>query len=110
MPRGREYTRRFSVRASEQELAQLRVRARRAGLSLSRYLVESGLALADAPTPEERRQRERALFHVRRVGLNLNQIARRLNSPLPVAEEELAETLAAVRAAVSDLAGGRGAG
>ena len=53
--------------------------AKKAGLSFSRFLVESGLT-GQAPTNEDRIQRERAILQLARVGNNLNQIARQLNA------------------------------
>lgn len=97
----------FTIRTTGQERQQLLVQARRAGLSLSRYLVESGLTSVPPLSPEEQAQRQRAIFHARKIGVNLNQIARQLNSQLPVAEEELAATLTAAREALERLTGGR---
>ncbi|MGH9761396.1 MAG: plasmid mobilization relaxosome protein MobC, partial [Blastocatellia bacterium] len=45
----------------------------------SRFLVESGLT-GKAPTQADRMLRERALLQLIRVGNNLNQIAKQLNS------------------------------
>jgi len=95
----------FTIRASAEERRQLRERARLAGLSLSRYVVEAGLALERVPSPEERRQRERALFHVRKVGVNLNQIARRLNGASVVPPERVEAALTATTEALAHLAG-----
>ncbi len=95
----------FTIRASEEERRQLRERARTAGLSLSRYVVEAGLAEERVPSPEERRQRELALFHARKVGVNLNQIARRLNGEIVVPPERIEAALMATAQALARLAG-----
>jgi hypothetical protein len=78
--RQRAYAARLTVRVTETERRRLHDRARVAGLSTSRYLVEAGLAATDPPDPGERALLEAALFHLRKVGVNLNQIARRLNA------------------------------
>ena len=80
MPRRRTYAARLTVRVTEAERRRLRDRARDAGLSASRYLVEAGLAATDLPDPGERALLEATLFHLRKVGVNLNQIARHLNA------------------------------
>jgi hypothetical protein len=104
MPRRRAYETHFSVRVTRAELAALTARARANRLSLSRYLVEAGLGAPETlPDPALRQERERALFHLRKVGTNLNQLARRLNSGGPVATEQLAATLQAVRTAAEAL-------
>jgi len=104
MPRPLRYRCEFTIRATPEERARLEARAKAAGLSLSRYLVEAGLTTT-LPGAAERALRERTLFHVRKVGVNLNQIARRLNSQAPVAEEELVRALSALRAALGALLG-----
>jgi len=45
--------------------------AKQAGLSVSRYLVASGLRGCPPPTVEERAQRQRAIFHAKKIGTNL---------------------------------------
>ena len=88
------------------ELRQLRQRATNAGLSLARYLVASGLGGAPPPlSAEDRAQRQRALFHARKIGVNLNQIAHRLNAEEDVAAGELAAALRASAEALRRLAG-----
>ena len=104
MPRRRAYETHFSVRVTRAELAALTARARASRLSLSRYLVEAGLGGPEPPPdPALRQERARALFHLRKVGVNLNQLARRLNSGGPVASHQVAATLAAVEAAAAEL-------
>ena len=75
-------------------------------MSLSRYLVASGLRGGPpATTPQERAQRQRALFHARKIGVNLNQIAHRLNAGEAVAAGELAAALREATGALRRLAG-----
>ena len=58
---------------------------------MSRYLVESALRDVPLPSTADRAQRQRAIFHARKIGVNLNQIAHRLNAKEPVPAEELAQ-------------------
>ena len=77
--RQKQYPKGALVRLTNDEHMRLTVLAKKAGLSFSRFLVESGLT-GQAPTNEDRIQRERAILQLARVGNNLNQIARQLNS------------------------------
>lgn len=102
MARPLRYRCEFTIRVTGDERDQLRGRARSARLSLSRYLVEA--ALADRPLSRtDRAQRDRALFHLRKVGVNLNQLTRRINSGAVVPSEALDEALNAVLAAADQL-------
>lgn len=102
MARPLRYCCEFTIRVTGDERDQLRRRARTARLSLSRYLVEA--ALADRPLSRTHRaQRDRALFYLRKVGVNLNQLTRRINSGAVVPAEALEEALTAVSAAVEQL-------
>jgi hypothetical protein len=106
-----EYPVRPSVRMTATEHGQLQARAQEAGLSLSRYLVESGLReVPPSRQDSEHRQQEQevrewAITQLVRVGNNLNQIARQLNAqaePLSFARisqvlDELSKTMADVR-------------
>ncbi len=56
---------------------------------------------------EEQAQRQRGIFHARKIGVNLDQIARQLNSQMPVAEEELVRALAATAEVLDELRGNR---
>ena len=106
MPRRHEYDHHVSVRVTDAELRQLRAHAAAAGLSLARYLVANGLAGAPPPlSAEERAQRQRAIFHARKIGVNLNQIAHRLNAEDDVAGAELAAALRETTEALRRLAG-----
>jgi sugar phosphate isomerase/epimerase len=109
-PRRLLYGCELTIRLSPAERKELRQRARTAGLSLSRYLVESALqGTPPALSAEERAQRQRAIFHARKIGVNLNQIAHRLNAAEPVAAGELAAALRAATGALRRLAGRGGA-
>jgi hypothetical protein len=105
MPRRRRYQHHFSVRVTTEELRALHARARTAQLSLARYLVEAGLSEERVLSPEERRQREAALFHVRKIGVNLNQIAHRLNGGVVVPPARLEAALVAVTQALAQFGG-----
>jgi len=80
------YLRTTRVRLTDDEHRRISDRAKQAGLSISRYLIET--ALIERPlTSEEKEQAEAIMFQrgwaineVARVGNNLNQIARQLNS------------------------------
>jgi hypothetical protein len=106
MPRRHEYDLHISVRVTRAEWAILTARARAGGRSLSRYLAEAGLGGERPPDPALRAERERALFHLRKVGVNLNQLVRRLHSGGGAPAEHVAATLTAVTAAAERL--GRG--
>ncbi len=110
MSRRREYAHHFSVRVTEAERRQLRQRAAMAGLSLSRYLVEAGLRNCPPPSAEERAQRQRAIFHAKKIGTNLNQIAHTMNADGVVPPAELREALLATAQALARLAGKAGEG
>ena len=73
------------VRLAIDEHRALKQRANDAGMSLSRYIIES--AMRAHATPQEptavdamMSQRDWAIYEVARIGNNLNQIARQLNS------------------------------
>jgi hypothetical protein len=78
MVRAKQYPKKILARATVDEHQRVATRAKAAGLSVSRFLIEGGLTV-DVATSEDRRQRERALREIRRVGNNLNQIAHQLN-------------------------------
>jgi len=110
MKKPARYVCEFTVRATVTERQRLLRLARQAGLSLSRYLIASGLAGGPPPlTADERMLRQRAIFHARKIGVNLNQIARQLNSGEPVASDRLTDALAASKAALAQLTARGGA-
>jgi len=102
----RGYEQRLTIRATRDEWELLGARAQAAQLSVSRYLIETGLTSANPPTPEARAERERLLYELRKIGVNLNQLARRANSGLAVPPEPLERTLAAASAIMAQLQGG----
>ena len=77
--RQKQYPKRAQVRLTNYEHVTLTELAKKAELSFSRFLIESGLS-GKAPTNEDRMLRERTILQLARVGNNLNQIARQLNS------------------------------
>ena len=82
------------------EHVRLTALAKKADLSFSRFLVESALT-GKAPTSEDRRQRERAILQLARVGNNLNQVARQLNAQRgTLSSRVIEEILEEVKAAV----------
>jgi hypothetical protein len=101
--RHKQYPKGGLVRMTNDEHMRLTELAKTAGLSFSRFLVESGLT-GQAPTNEDRRQRERAILQLVRVGNNLNQIARRLNAQRgALSSREIEETLKEVKAALKGI-------
>jgi hypothetical protein len=78
MNRHKQYPKKIMARATFDEHQRLMARAKAAGLSLSRFLVECGLTV-EVASLEDRSQRERALREIRRVGNNLNQVAHQMN-------------------------------
>jgi ribosome-binding protein aMBF1 (putative translation factor) len=96
--RQKQYPKGAFVRLTNDEHMRLTALAKKADLSFSRFLVESGLT-GQAPTNEDRIQRERAILQLARVGNNLNQIARQLNAQRgALSSRDLAETLREVKA------------
>jgi hypothetical protein len=68
------------VRPTEDELATLHQRKAKFGYkSLSKYLIERGLRDGEMIAIMDRRKVDRLLFEVRKLGVNINQMARRLN-------------------------------
>jgi len=77
--RQKQYPKGVLVRLTNDEHSRLTELSKKAGLSLSRFLVESGLT-GKATTCADRMLRERAALQLVRVGNNINQIARQLNA------------------------------
>ena len=110
MGRQKQYEKSILVRVSNDEFRQLAERSERSGGSLSRLLVESALS-AVALTDEQREAaavdsfvREWAVNEVARVGNNLNQIARQLNSQRGViGTQRIEEVLTATYEVLCDL-------
>ncbi len=71
----------ITVRPSEGELKLLHARAESFGYkSLSKYLIERGLKDGAMIQSVERERVERMLFEVRKIGVNINQIAHQMNA------------------------------
>lgn len=70
-----------SVRPTPDQLEVLHARAASFGFrSLSQYLIERGLREGEMIVSADRERIERLLFEVRRIGRNVNQISRAVNS------------------------------
>jgi hypothetical protein len=70
----------ITVRPTDGELKLLHARAESFGYkSLSKYLIERGLKDGVMIQTPERERLERLLFEVRKVGVNINQIAHAMN-------------------------------
>jgi hypothetical protein len=92
----------FTIRVTADERRLLRDRTRAARLSLSHYLVEA--SLAERPlSGADRARRDRALYHLRKVGVHLNQLTRRVNGGAIVPIDALLEAFAAVTGATQQL-------
>lgn len=87
------------LRLTADEAARMRARAEASGLSLSAYIRRSALDGAPPPAPAAGAGELRALYtELRRIGNNLNQIARAMN-----ANGLDGAAPAAVRASLSEL-------
>jgi archaellum component FlaC len=70
----------ITVRPTPEQLDELNARAASFGYkSLSKYLIERGLKEGEMIVSTDRERIERLLFEVRRVGVNINQIAREMH-------------------------------
>lgn len=73
--------RNISVRPTPEQLQLLHERATSFGFkSLSQYLIERGLREGEMIVSADRERIERLLSEVRRIGRNVNQISRAVNS------------------------------
>lgn len=95
---GRPVTRKLTLTPVQD--GQLTVAAERAGRSVPAFLVEAGLQAGGFQTETERRESIFALFQLReqlaRIGNNLNQMSRLLNTEGEV-DADLRDTLAVIR-------------
>jgi len=79
--RRKTYKKNVSVRPTPEQLQLLHERATSFGFkSLSQYLIERGLRQGEMIVSADRERIERLLFEVRRIGQNVNQISRAVNS------------------------------
>ncbi len=70
----------ITIRPTEDQLAILNRRAASFGYkSLSKYLIERGTRPGEMIENIDRERLERLLFEVRKVGVNINQIAREMH-------------------------------
>jgi hypothetical protein len=60
-------------------------------------------ALKTVPRQRRRARESEVVYHLGRIGNNLNQLARRHNSGEPVARAEVLDALAEVRAAIREM-------
>src|SRR5262245_53178612 len=101
--RRKQYPKGALVRLTNDEHYRLTELAKRAGLSLSRFLVESGLT-EKASSSADRVVRERAVLQLIRVGNNLNQIAKQLNPQRGgLSSDKVGDTLAALKATLKGM-------
>jgi hypothetical protein len=110
MSRQKQYPKSTRVRLTIEEHRRLGDRAKEAGLSISRYLVVSALGEKRLRKEESEAfevrtfQRDWAINEVARVGNNLNQIARQLNSQRgTISADSIEQALGAVAAAIKDM-------
>ena len=111
-----DYSVAFFVRATEEEAARIRENAATARRPLSRFLAEvgtraDGKALPDVDVLRQENAREMdvlegLMFQLRKVGINLNQLAHRENSAdlggaaLPPTDAEIQEATQAIEEVV----------
>ena len=101
----RTYEHRFPIRAKADEVQRLKAKAKVSGLSLSRYLVECGLASSGQPDPEGRERQERAIFHLRKTLTSINQLVGTIKAhPSRLSASKVLEKVEAVSAAVREIA------
>lgn len=81
------YDKRVEVRLTKTELEQAQAKAKRLKLSLSRAFVKSFLSDEKMLTAEEREEVQQLRFEVRKIAVNLNQIAKSLHANWFVSEE-----------------------
>ena len=111
------YSKSTRVRLTDEEHRRIGRRAQQAGLSISRYLIANALR-EEAMTSDEKEhaeavifQRDWAINEVARVGNNINQIARQLNSQRgSITSETILATLVEVASVLNELRQLLGAG
>ena len=91
----------LKIRCTDDELNLLSERAKAAGMSLSRYLIEAALWDGEAPDYETRMDQEKAIILLVRAGW---KVAQRLNAQRePINFRFLEETLTETRFALDKL-------
>jgi hypothetical protein len=78
--REKKYDKSALVRCTERELLQLHQKAAAADLSLSRFLMKSALSDGKVLTAKEQTEIKQLRFEIRKIGVNLNQIAYAVNA------------------------------
>lgn len=87
----------FTVRATEEEGLAVKQMAEQVGLSVSRLVIEATLDAEVKTADDARLEREcfeHLIFELRRVGVNLNQIAKELHLTRRKSDRTLIETQA----------------
>lgn len=95
------------VRPTSEELAMLHERKSRFGYkSLSKYLIERGLLEGEMVAIVDRRKIDRLLYELRKMGVSINQIARRLNmGSRSISQETLDRTAAQASQILEEISG-----
>lgn len=93
------------VRPTDEQLAALHERKRKFGYkSLSKYLIERGLRDGEMVEVLDARKVDRLLFELRKHGVNLNQLARRLNAGRRApSDEQIARLLGALERLLGEI-------
>jgi hypothetical protein len=97
----RKFTSKILLRVTPTEHQRIKKRATEYELSLSRYAVESALRDQPLATKAERERQIAALFELRKIGINLNQIAHGIHSARLTKQPP--PTLKEIQAAVKEL-------
>jgi hypothetical protein len=89
------------IRFSPSQWEQIQEYALRCGMKPTTYVRH--MALRSVPRQRRRAKESDIVYHLGRIGNNLNQLARRHNSGEPVAREEVLAAVEAVVAAVKEI-------
>ena len=89
------------IRFSPTQWAAVEEHARQCGLPSATYVRQT--ALKAVPRRRCRVRESNVIYHLGRIGNNLNQLARRHNAGEPVARAEVLEALAKLRAALKEI-------
>lgn len=73
-----------SLRATDSQWEEIRERARQAGYTRSAYILKA--ALEGRPRPRPGQPTQDAIYHLARIGNNLNQLAHAANTPTRLVE------------------------
>ena len=92
----------ISVRLSDAELVRIDEAAHQCGTPRSTYLRRVGLGAV--PTPKQSRVERDAIYHLAKIGANLNQLAHHANATGKLTRgAELTAALAELRSLIDDL-------